>query len=401
MGDALGEAFDQVNNFHITVLDSLTRTVYVDTIISVIPGAAEHVLTIDLPEEALGALLVVHITAFVDSVELFTTTATATVNKESEQITVEASVRYTGPGIRGSVNDLDGRGIGGVIVTLLQGGQSVAEVATAADGSFLFAGLSAGEYIVRPTATSGLTACPAERNVEVGGADDALVAAFQFKTSCTVRVLVVSGGDVDDTGAAAGQLSGLGDVSAEAFFYINRTPGLDALRAYDAVLVFQNGLFNEAVELGAEISEFVSLGGNVVFASFYWQGRSDSGFGSPGWGSLEGLDPFRSIGGAVYRAGSLGAVTDHLLTAGVSTLTSSSYWGGVAAKGGTTVVASWADGTPLVGYVRGSADQRMVAVSLFPGGGGGDVAVLWGNAVRWAGAAGGPARSGVVVSGNN
>jgi hypothetical protein len=176
----------------------------------------------------------------------------------------------------------------------------VAEVATAADGSVRVAGLSAGEYIVRPTATSGLTACPAERNVEVGGADDALVAAFQFKTSCTVRVLVVSGGDVDDTGAAAGQLSGLGDVSAEAFFYINRTPGLDALRAYDAVLVFQNGLFNEAVELGAEISEFVSLGGNVVFASFYWQGRSDSGFGSPGWGSLEGLDPFRSIGGAVY-----------------------------------------------------------------------------------------------------
>ena len=163
-GDALGAAFDQVNNFHITVLDSLTRTVYVDTIISVIPGAAEHVLVIDLPEEALGALLLVHVTAFVDSVELFTTTATATVNEESEQITVEASVRYTGPGIRGSVNDSDGRGIGGVIVTLLQGGQPIEEVATAAGGSFLFAGLSAGEYVVRPTPTSGLTAGPAERS---------------------------------------------------------------------------------------------------------------------------------------------------------------------------------------------------------------------------------------------
>jgi len=69
------------------------------------------------------------------------------------------------------------------------------------------------------------------------------------------------------------------------------------------------------------------------------------------------------------------------------------------------VVASWHDGIPLVGFRTLSAGQRMVGVSLFPahaavGGVSGDTGWLWKNAVRFAGAAGGPARVGVVAGGN-
>ena len=76
----------------------------------------------------------------------------------------------------------------------------------------------------------------------------------------------------------------------------------------------------------------------------------------------------------------------------------------MAAKGGTTVVARWADGVPLVGYAEGSSGQRLVGVSIFPGhesagGVSGDFARLWQNAVVWAGQAGGPARTGPVGGG--
>jgi hypothetical protein len=172
------------------------------------------------------------------------------------------------------------------------------------------------------------------------------------------------------------------------------------LRTYDVVLLYQNGLFDESVELGDELARYVELGGNVVFGSFYWQGRSDGGLGSPGWGGLEGLDPF-SAGTGTYTASTLGDVTPHALTAGVASLSSSGYRGGASAKSGTTVVAKWADGVPLVGYREGTAGQRLVGVSLFPahhayGGISGDYARLWQNAVVWAGQAGGPARTGPV-----
>jgi hypothetical protein len=58
-----------------------------------------------------------------------------------------------------------------------------------------------------------------------------------------------------------------------------------------------------------------------------------------------------------------------------------------------------------VGFHTSFAGQRMVGVSLFPahsdvGGVSGDTGQLWKNAVGFAGAAGGPARVGVVAGGN-
>ena len=240
----------------------------------------------------------------------------------------------------------------------------------------------------------------------VESAGTSLVAGFVLRgDTCLVKVLVVSGGDFDDTGAAAAELGGDPAISVGTFFFVSELPGLGMLKQYDVVLLYANGLFNESRGLGSQLASFVSLGGNVVFGSFYWQGRSGSGRETTGWGDLEGVDPFSSAGGAVYRDGSLGAISSHDLTEGLNSLTSSGLWGGVGASGGTTVVVSWNDGTPLVGYRTLAVGQRMVGVSIFPAHStsccvSGDTATLWKNAVRWAGAAGGAARAGVVAGGN-
>lgn len=402
-GAALGQAFDRVDRFHVVVKDAVNGTLYADVTIAVTPGASAHELDIILPESALGATLDVEITALQGQTVLFTASVQATATKGDPGSATEVGVRYTGPGLRGSVAGNDGKGLGGVVVQVLRAGAQVATTTTASDGTFLFMDLAAGTYAVRIPARAGLTACPGERSVTLGGATAAAVAAFQYRSGgCTARVLVVSGGDVNDVGATASVLSGVADLAVSTFFYVAATPGIEALRAYDVVLLYQNGLFDESVELGDELAQYVALGGNVVFGSFYWQGRSDSGLRVPGWGALEGLDPFTSAGGgASYTPSTLGTVTPHALTEGVKALSSSGYRGGAAAKSGTTVVAVWADGVPLVGYREDTAGQRLVAVSLYPahhavGSVSGDYARLWRNAVAWAGQAGGPARTGPV-----
>ena len=406
--EALGRAFDKVDQYRVIVTDSLTREVIADIVIDVPLGLTSHTLDISLPASAIGRILTLEIIASQGDTELFRTVIAATVEGGTDEQSIDVSVRYTGPGLRGSVADATLGGIGGVTMSLLRDGALVEDAVTAADGSFLFIDLLPGDYVARPTLFGELLACPGQRDITVESATTSLVAGFVLRSDpCSVRVLVVAGGDFDfdDTGAAAAQLAGDAAISVETFFFVNALPGLDMLRQYDVVLLYANGLFNESNSLGSELTSYVQLGGNVVFGSFYWQVRSGSGKETTGWGGLEGLDPFSSTGGAVYRDGSLGTVSSHDLTEGLTSLTSSGFWGGVAALGGTTVVASWNDGTPLVGYRKLSVGQRMVGVSIFPAHSttccvSGDTGTLWKNAVRWAGAAGGPVRAGVVTSGN-
>jgi len=111
---------------------------------------------------------------------------------------------------------------------------------------------------------------------------------------------------------------------------------------------------------------------------------------------LEDIDPFTAVGGgATYSEVFVepNSIVQHPITTGISFLSSLLYSSGVEAKAGTTVLASWSDGAPLVGYRTLSSGQRIVAVSLFPAAGQsvtGDVTALWNNTVGWAGEAGGP-----------
>ncbi|MSR20051.1 MAG: hypothetical protein EXR91_03615 [Gemmatimonadetes bacterium] len=230
-------------------------------------------------------------------------------------------------------------------------------------------------------------------------AASSLLADFATQTAtCKVDLLILSGGDLgfaSDTAVVKGLFAGGTTVNTSAFFFVNNTPGLSVLRQYDVVLLFANGLFNQSAALGSEIASYVQLGGNVITATFYWQNRTDSGLGSVGWGTLEALDAFTTGAGQTYQAASLNATATvaHPLTTGLLTLTSTGFRGSVAAKPGSTVVARWNDGSPLVGFQIQPWGSRMVAVGLFPASGAaatGDVLTLWRNAVRWAGAAGGP-----------
>ena len=193
---------------------------------------------------------------------------------------------------------------------------------------------------------------------------------------CQVDLLVLSGGDNDFTSDVAEMFTSTPGMTTDTYFFTNQTPGLAALRRYDVVLLFTEGIFDETVALGTELEQYVAAGGNLVLGSFFWQGRSDSGLPTPGWGPLEAWDPFTpdidpltGAGGATYAANDLGTVAlpNHPLIQGVNSIVSvAGYSAGVLDKASTTVVASWTDDAPLVGYRVLPAGQRVVGVSLFP-----------------------------------
>jgi hypothetical protein len=403
---ALESAFDAVDTYRITVRDSLTGVVVLADTLPVPSASDEHRFDFTLAPTAVGLRVRITVVGLDGSTELYRATAYTTVRAVTgAPAPVVVPVRYTGPGLRGTVTDPSGTGLAGVSVGLHQATSLVTSVATEPDGTYLLLNVTAGAYRVEPAPPPSLNVCPTDRSIDIQSGD-ALVADFVVQApACQIDLLVLSGGDVDDSDAVATMVASTPGVTTSTFFYVNQTPGLSVLRQYDVVLLFTNGIFDETLAIGDQLADYVDAGGNLVIGSFYWQGRSDSKLTTPGWGRLETMDPFLADtvgftqqGGATYAANDLDAfsIVAHPLTLGVSTLVSfSGYGAGVTAKPTATVVASWTDEAPLVGYRILGAGQRVVAVSLFPAADDptdvtGDVQVLWENAVTWAGVAGGP-----------
>lgn len=225
-------------------------------------------------------------------------------------------------------------------------------------------------------------------------------------TVFTPAVLVLSNADHINGSILDSFPANMANLTFDTLDVGSQTPGVAFLRQYDVVLLYEDGLFSNAPNVGDSVAAYVAAGGNVVLGTFYWQDRSDNVvYGEVGWGDLETIDPFLGPEGSEYRPDSLDAATvvAHPMTAGVSDLEVDSYHGGVVAKTGTTVLARWSDAcdecpagtnTPLLGYRTGALGQRIVGVSVSPGypyygGYTGDFYQLWGNVLRWA-AAGGP-----------
>ena len=397
--DAISDAFDLVDSYQITVQDSLTGSMLVIDTVSVTPGGQAHAIDLTLPSATVGLSVLVTVVGFDDTQELYRTATYLRVQDSATATPTALAVRYTGPGVRGTLRNAAGTPLGSVAVALMQGNTQVQSVTTEPDGTYLFLGVAAGLYQVTPAPPAGQFVCPAARNVTVSSAASALIADFATQaTTCTINLLIVSGGDLayaSDTATVSAMFATMPNVTRSTFFFVNTAPGLSYLRQFDVVLLFANGLFDQSSVLGSQIRDYVQLGGNVITATFYWQNRSDSGLGATGWGTLESIDPFSSGAGQTYQAAVLGSVQDpnHPLVQGVTTLTSTGFRGAVSAKAGTTVVARWSDNSPLIGYQVLPSGSRMVAVSLFPASGTaatGSVVTLWRNAVAWAGAAGGP-----------
>ncbi len=404
---ALSQAFDKLDRIHVQLFRPGETEPFLDTLVAVQPGQDAYTIDVVVPGEEVdaGEPVEVELTGSGGGVELFAATVNVTVSSGTgapgagtDETLITVPVRYVGPGLTGVILDPDGGPAAGVGVELLRGGGVLRSTVTSELGEYLFIDLEPGTYVLRVSTGSGLVSCPAQR--EIGPLTEAsrIVGGFRLsRTGCELRVLVLSGGDVDDTGGVASALGGaLPEGRFATDFVIVAPPDLATLLAYDAILLFENGIYEHAKRVGDRIAEYVAAGGNVVMASFYWQNRSDGGFGTSGWGALETLDPFSSTGGAAYGPGSLGTTAHHPITEGVQPFAVDRWWGGVAAKSGTTVVATWADGTPAAGFRTGSGGQRLVAVSAFPGlmgTAGGELTRLFANAVRWAGAAGGPTRT--------
>lgn len=412
--EALGDAFDRIDEIRIQLYRNGEQEPFLDTLVAVVPGQNSYVieLTIETLDPALAEILQVALTGSAGGVELFSARGEISViagqtsggfrggagaGSGGSGEVVAIDVQYTGPGLRGRIVNELGGSAAGVAVDLIQSGQTVASTSTTEDGEYLFTNLQPGSYTVRVTPPTGLTPCPAERTIGPITEESSLVGSFRLTTGdCQLRVLLLSGGDVNDNGSVGGGLSGfLPHASIASAFVVVNPPSLESMLSYDVVLLYENGSYDDADRVGNRVAEYVAAGGNVVFGGFYWQNRSDGPLGHRGWGDLEALDPFSASGGTRYTPGSLGSTSPHPITLGVSALTVSNWWGGVSANGGTTVVATWADGSPLAGYRTLGGGQRMVAISAFPGLMGqccstGDFNQLWANAVEWAGAAGGP-----------
>ncbi len=398
--DVLAGAFDQVDEYSVVIMDALTLETLADTMIDIPQGSATHSLNVAVPDNAFGRRVTIDLIAFSAKLELYRSTQSLILVEGLGQLPLALEIRYTGPGVRGQVVDESGTGLAGISVLLTDDDGSDRTILTEDDGTYLFVGVQANKaWQVVATPPQGFFMCPAARDIRLGSADDAVVADFRAETSsCGVQVLVLSGGDFDDTPEVVTLLQGDATLTVSNFFYVNQLPSADLLNQHDVVLLFANGLFDASSALGSLVRDYVSIGGNVVTTSFYWQNRLDSGLGSTGWGSLELVDAMTSFGGVNYSPGALGSVVPHPLTTGLNTLTSSSFWGGASARtdAGARVVATWADGSPLVAHRTLAGGQRMVGVSLFPAigqGATGDVAVLFQNAVNWAGSAGGPAQN--------
>jgi hypothetical protein len=124
-------------------------------------------------------------------------------------------------------------------------------------------------------------------------------------------------------------------------------PSLASLTAsYDVLLLFEDGTFANAPNVGNVVAAFAATGRPVVLGTFYDQDRSDSPATTVphGWGALETIDPNTTDGGAtpgVPRSLNPASLVSNPLTTGVKTLTSAKYAGGNEAKPGTIIVAAW------------------------------------------------------------
>ncbi|MFO0634567.1 MAG: DUF4215 domain-containing protein [Nannocystaceae bacterium] len=175
------------------------------------------------------------------------------------------------------------------------------------------------------------------------------------------------------------------------------TPTLDQLQQYDVVLLFEDGVFANAVNVGNVLAQYYEAGGPIVTATFYLQDRSDGGYGGS-WGNLEQYDPFDGQGGGCeYGPDDLDplSIVDHPITQGVLSLHGNSYRGGANAKMDTTVLALWSTPNPIgnpdpvVGF-RQDGNNCIVGISIVPhaanfmGEVSGDYYVLFDNALAWA-----------------
>ena len=135
---------------------------------------------------------------------------------------------------------------------------------------------------------------------------------------------------------------------AEVDFFNARagTPSVVKLQQYPLVLTFSNASYANSTALGNNLADYQDGGGIVVVTTFAFVSGFPT-FSIQGRWLNEGYSPY-NYGPNVFDTGSLGAYDPtHPLMQNIVNLTASTR-ADLTLTSGATLVASWADGTPIV-----------------------------------------------------
>jgi hypothetical protein len=200
------------------------------------------------------------------------------------------------------------------------------------------------------------TAC--SRVIAVCGAFALLAGGLFAPVAEAARVGVLS-----NNYAAATAADFAARISGHTFTGVDTSANVPTLAsltgAFDVVLLFEDGVFALAPQVGNVVAAFAATGRPVVLGTFYDQDRSDvsnPGLATPphGWGAMESVDPDTTDGIGVRtdaagvpnfpRTLNTASIVPHPLTKGVTALAATTgFGGGNQAKAGTTVLATWAE----------------------------------------------------------
>ncbi len=188
----------------------------------------------------------------------------------------------------------------------------------------------------------------------------------------------------------------------------NDTASVSLMRDFHVVLLFEDGLVNNASMLGDSLYQYVMTGGNLLLSTFYWQDRSDGGYNSS-WGDLELIDPLYG-GSCRYEMDTLGTTMTHALTSGIDSLQTYYRGGPNTLRVGATSLANWSDGDILIAYNKPAG--TITAVTSYPAEPflqlnnsdldvRGDYFKLWENAIKWTGSQKPVSKPNAVISDKN
>jgi hypothetical protein len=180
-----------------------------------------------------------------------------------------------------------------------------------------------------------------------------------------VNVLVVGAvpepsyiADVDTKLTATGSFT-----NVDVFDAANATPSLATLQNYNAVLVFSDFGFEDAVTLGNRLADYIDAGGGVVVAVFANASVPVEGrFASDNYYALQ---PLGQISGIQLTLGDFDV--SHPIMAGVNSFDggSESYRSTGSIHPDASVVAQWSNDDPLV-VERDVNGVRRVDLNFYP-----------------------------------
>lgn len=203
--------------------------------------------------------------------------------------------------------------------------------------------------------------------------DVAIVAAASNTTMADTNTRYT---DVRDKLLATGKFNSVSIYNATRFNPAGGTPSLATLQQWDAVIVWSNDSFEDAVAMGDVLADYVDAGGGVVIAVFANTSTNTARFLQGRWQQGDYI-AIPQGGNFVQGAGQLGQVLDpdHPIMEGVTTFVT--RWG-VNAQGmifggyrptnlnvtpGSTIIARWNTGHTLVAL---SPNPRVVELGFHP-----------------------------------